>query len=72
MLTHSVFLVLRHIQVWENPCGTQIRGRPVRDVESFSSFERPPPKGERNRELESVQLSQTEREIILSEQKSLP
>ena len=42
---------------------------PVRDVESFSSFEKPLSKGERNRELESVQLSRMDKERTLSEQK---
>ena len=43
----------------------------ARGVESFSSFEKPLLKGRRDRELESVQLSQIEKERILSEQKSL-
>ena len=37
----------------------------------MSSFEKPVSKGKRNREMESVQLSQMEKERILSEQKSL-
>ena len=37
-------------------------GRPVRDVEYYSSFERPLLKAQRNRGLERVQLSQMEKE----------
>ena len=44
----------------------------VRAVESFSNVERPMLKGKRNRELQSVQRDQMEKEKILSEQKSLP
>ena len=40
----------------------------MRDVDSCSSFEKPLSKG--NRELECVQLSQMEKERILSEQTS--
>ena len=46
-------------------------GRPMRDAEPFSSFEKPLSKGKRNRELDSVQLSQMEKDRILSEQKNL-
>ena len=42
-------------------------GIPVRDVESFSSFER----STEIEKLESVQVSQMEKERILAEQKSL-
>ena len=42
-------------------------GRPTRDVEPFSSVEKPWSKGKRNRELESVRGSQVERERILSD-----
>ena len=45
-------------------------GKPVRGVESFSNVERSLSNGERNRELESVQLSQMEKEKILSERRS--
>ena len=44
-------------------------GKPVRDVQSFSSFEKPLSKGKGNRELENVHLSQMEKEIIVSEQR---
>ena len=47
-------------------------GKPVRDVEPICSFEKPLSKGERNRQLESVQVSHMEKERILSEQKNLP
>ena len=47
------------------------REKPVRGAVSFPSPEKPVSKGERNRELESVQLSQMEKRKILSEQKSL-
>ena len=40
--------------------------KPVRDVMSFSSFERLLLKGERNRELKSVQLSHMEKERTLT------
>ena len=46
-------------------------GEPVRDAESFSSFEKPLLKGKRNREMENVQLSQMGKERILSEQNTL-
>ena len=39
----------------------------MRDAEPFSSFEKPLSEGERNRELDSVQLSQMEKDRILSE-----
>ena len=42
-----------------------------RDVEQLSSFGKPLSKGKRNRDLESVQGSQIERERILSEQKNI-
>ena len=42
----------------------------MRDVDPFSSFGKPLSKGGRNRELESVQDSQMERERILSEQRN--
>ena len=46
-------------------------GKPVQDVESFSSFQRSLLKGKRNRELESVQDSQIEKVRMLSRQKGL-
>ena len=46
-------------------------GKPVRSVEPSSNVERSLSNGKRNRELESVQLSQMVIEKILSEQKSL-
>ena len=47
-------------------------GRAVGDVESFPSFETPLLKGERNLDLESVQLSQLDKErILLSEQRDI-
>ena len=46
-------------------------GKPVRGVESFSHVEWSLSNGKRNRELESVQLSQMDKEKILSEQRSL-
>ena len=58
MLTHSVFLVLRHIQAWRNPV-------------PFSSFGKPLSKSTRNRDLESVQDSQMERERILPERRDI-
>ena len=58
MLSHPVSVVLR-----------QEKSR--RDVEAFSSFGKPLSKGRRNRELESVQDSQMERERILSEQRDV-
>ena len=44
-------------------------GKHVRGVESISNVERSLSQGERNRELESVQLSQMGKEKILSEQR---
>ena len=47
-------------------------GRAVGDVESFPSFEKTLLKGERNLDLESVQLSQLDKErILLSEQRDI-
>ena len=84
MLTHSVSLVLsskrqqaaasssKHLQAWVNPWqNTDLKsiGKPVRGVESFSSVERSLSKGERDREFESVQLSQLEEEKIVSTEK---
>ena len=46
-------------------------GKRVRGVESFSNVERSLSKGKRNRELESAQLSQMDKEKILSEKKRL-
>ena len=46
-------------------------GQPVRNVQSFSSFEKWLSKGKRNRELESVHLSQMEKEVIVSEQRNI-
>ena len=43
----------------------------MRDAAPFSSFEKPLSKGKRNRELDSVHLSQMEMDRILSEQKNL-
>ena len=43
----------------------------MRDAAPFSSFEKPLSKGKRNRELDSVHLSQMEKDRILSEQKNL-
>ena len=60
MLTHQVFLVLRHVQAWRN-----------RDVDPFPSFGRPLSKGKRNRDLESVQDSRLERERFLSERRDI-
>ena len=42
--------------------------RPVRNVEPFSSFEKPLSKGERNQELKSVKVSKMEKERILPDQ----
>ena len=77
MLIHSVFLVLRHIQtcvsamqdtdlftsIGKSVSDTDLLGigKRVRGVESFSNVERSLSKGKRNRELESVQLSQIEK-----------
>ena len=46
-------------------------GKPMQDVESFSSFKGSLLKGKRNRDLESVQDSQIEKVRILSKQKGL-
>ena len=62
MLSHSVSLVLRHIQKKE---------KSRRDVEPLSSFGTPLSNGKLNRDLESVPLTQMERERILSEQRDI-
>ena len=61
----SVFLVLRHIQAWRDPCGTQICFQALVNqcevLSQFSNVERSSSKGKRNRELEKVQLSLMEK-----------
>ena len=47
------------------------KGKYLRGVESFSSVERSLSKGKRDREFESLQLSQMDKEKILSAQRSL-
>ena len=83
MPTRSVFLVLRRSQAKMQDtdlfsstgklvCDTHLFssvGKAVRGVESFSNVERSLSKGKRNRVLESVQLSQVEKDKILSTEK---
>ena len=74
MLIQSVFLVLRHIQAQGNWCATRIcfqaQGNRCEVLSHSQNVERSLSKGKRNRELESMQLSQMEKEKILSEQES--
>ena len=64
MLSHSVFLVLRHNSSVKRPMRDvgpfSSIGKLVRCLESFSNVERSLSKGDRNRELESAQVSQME------------
>ena len=68
--THSVYLVLRHIQAWRGPCGTQMCSQ-TQGNQSEVLFHSQMSKGWRNREMESVQLSPMEKERNLSERRRL-